>query len=132
LLPSKSSPFFSVVAGVTNVGAGVSVVVPSLEASATSGTMAVGSSAGVAVVAVAAVALDDFFFFFPLPDLVVVDLLVADLLVALGTSPKMSSVFPNKSSSVTIGFFFLSVAFAFLGFFLASVGNSSSSSSSSG
>ena len=119
--------FFSVDAGVSDVGAGVSVVAPSLEASVTSGTTGVGSSA--VVVSVTIVALDDFFFFFPLPDLVVVDLPVADLLVALGTSPKMSSVLPNKSSSVTIDFFFL---FAFFGFFLASVGNNSSSSSSSG
>jgi len=132
MLPSKSSLFFSVFAGVSALEAGISVVAPSLEASATSGTTRVGSSAGAVVVVVAAVVLDDFFFFFPLPDLVVVDLLVAGLLVALGTSPKMSSVLPNKSSSVTIGFFFLSVAFVFFGFFLASVGNNSSSSSSSG
>jgi len=132
LLPSTSSPFFSVDEGVSVVGARVSGLVTSLEPSTSSSVTAVGSSAVVvAVVVVVVVALVDFFFFFPLPDLDLVDFPVANLLAVLGTSPKMSSVLPNKSSSMTVDFFFLSVDFVFFGFFLASVGNNSSSSSSS-
>ena len=93
------------------------------------------SVVGLVVVAVtsAAIALADdaFFFFFPLPVLAFVDFPVAGLLVSLGALPNMSSVLPNRSSSVTAAFFFFTVVFSFFNFFLSSVGNNSSSSSPS-
>ena len=76
-----------------------------------------GAVVVVAVTSAAAALADDvFFFFFPLPLFTFVDLPDVGLLVPLDTLPNTSSVSPNKSSSVTVCFFFFATVFSFFGF----------------